>query len=493
MKLKLQELTSKKNDILLNIIYLISEEDRWYSVEEISTHIRLVERSVQRYMNELYDTINDFNDNKKNKITLLLKKNKGVKLITKQNGHNSVLINFILTSDENIQTLISLLLNNHRTLQDYSKTTKKTISSIRYSLNKLKMKLQPLDLDISINDFTIIGCEIQIRFICYCLAWQLFNSDTWPNIFFPIDNFKMENVMDEILKPLHLDITPIKKRKLTYMAAINILRFRHGHPVTYQDQWEKYIPSDSQFELNTLSDNFYHEFEIYSHSEAQFFVLNLMMDSICYESIPIKKKIINHHRIHNSDVITSTDLFMKLFNDKISLISSQDYSDVFIYILRCHLLGKIYKHIHFDNRKHSATKNYDSKQYIHKMSDFIEELFLSSNNDLFLEKDYLCQVYFMLLPLNKIKVTFEKKIFLHLESDLPIICVRNIEKSIYTLLKNEYNLTFIRNPNLQKPDIVLTNMCNGESNNSSIHINYPLSDRNIYDLKKIMSNIKKTS
>ena len=46
MNNKLQELVSNKKRVLLTIIKLVSEEERWYTIQEISEKVGLVERSI---------------------------------------------------------------------------------------------------------------------------------------------------------------------------------------------------------------------------------------------------------------------------------------------------------------------------------------------------------------------------------------------------------------------------------------------------------------
>ena len=57
------------------ILAIISEEKRWYTILEISERSDMITRTVQRYIHELDARIRNFNDDN---IQLLVTKNKGV-------------------------------------------------------------------------------------------------------------------------------------------------------------------------------------------------------------------------------------------------------------------------------------------------------------------------------------------------------------------------------------------------------------------------------
>lgn len=491
MNLKLQELVTNKRQILLQIIKLISEEDRWYSIQEISTAIQLVERSVQRYVNDLYDTVNDCNEQKNDHFSLQMKKNKGIKLIIEQKENAAVLERFIYESDETIQILMALLFESYHSTFDYSKKKGLGSHTILNSLNKIKTFLHPLNVTVSTREFCIVGSEAQIRIISSSIAWYLFNSDTWPTIFHQVDQFKIDSAIDIMSDSLHLDIPTIKKREFTYMVVINILRYRKGNPIEYPAEWEQYVPADSQSELNRIIENMYKLFHIFSHSEVRFVVLNLMTKPFIYDVSYLKKDIVTNLLKNNADILATTDLFMKEV-DQFYPIPLEDYDDIYFYILRGHLIGKIYKQADFNFSGHSLKNNIplEFSTYYTRVSKFINKLWLISNDSFFLEIEYLIELYFLVLSFTELTSLFEQTVVLSLETDLPKICEKHIEEFICNQFKHYFNIVFTKDKMLQRPDLTLTNIAlHDQKSTPSLVIDYPISDRTMLEIKEALCHL----
>ena len=490
VNLKLQELVTNKRQILLQIIKLISEEDRWYSIQEISVAIQLVERSVQRYVNDLYDVVNDCNEQKNDHFCLQMKKNKGIKLIIEQKENAAVLKKFIYESDETIQILMALLFESYHSTFDYSKKEDLGSHTIMNSLNKIKTFLQPLNLTVSTRDFCIVGSEAQLRIISNSIAWYLFNSDTWPNIFHQVDQSKIDSAIITMSDSLHLDIPPIQKREFTYMVIINILRYRKGKSIDFLSEWEQYVPVDNQCELYRIIESMYKSFHIYSHSEVRFVLLNLMTKSFIYDVSYLKKEIMANLLKNSADVLTTTDLFMKEF-DQFYPIPLKDYDDIYFYILRGHLAGKIYKQADFNFSGHSLKNDIplEFATYYTRASRFINKLWSISHDDFFLEVDYLIELYFLVLSFTELTSLFEQTVTLSLESDLPEICEKHIEEFICNQFKHYFNVVFTKDKMLQRPDLILTNIAlNTQKSTPSLVIDYPISDRTMLEIKEVLCN-----
>lgn len=492
MNLKLQELVTNKKQILLQIIKLISEEERWYSIQEISTSIQLVERSVQRYVNDLYDTVNECNDQKNDHFSLQMKKNKGIQLVIAQNENTATLEKFIYESDETVHLLMALLFETYHSTFEYSKNTGLGNHTIINSLNKIKSFLHPLNLTVSVKDFCIIGSEAQIRIICSSLAWYLFNSEKWPTIFHQVDQSKIEAAIDGMSESLHLDIPTIHKREFTYMMVTNILRYRKGNTIDYRSEWNQYVPMDKNFELNRIVETMYKSFHIFSYSEIRFVVLNLITKPFIYAVPYLKKDIMNNLLKNNSDIVATTDLLINEFN-QLYQIPLKDYDDIYFYILRGHLIGKIYKQADFNFSGHNLKNNIplEFPAYHAYATNFINKLWLMSKDDLFLETEYLIELYFLILSFTQLTAIFENPVILSLESDLPEICEKHIEEFIRNQFKHHFNIMFTKDKMLQRPDLILTNISLKNTNDTPfLVIDYPISDRSMIEIKEVLSDLQ---
>lgn len=490
---KLQQLVTNKHQVLLHMIAYISEEERWYSVQEISKEIGLVERSVQRYTQLLYDLIADCNEANHSYFVLQMKKNKGIKLLINQPANVQRLTIYIYESDATIQLLIDLLFGSYNSTQEYLRKKELNAHSVRQSLSKIRAFLHTVDLDVSVSAFRLLGDESQIRMIGYSLSWMLFQSEAWPEVFRKVDSFKIESAIDSLITTLHLDISQVRKLKLSYMVAINILRMRRGESINYQVAWEPYVPVDNMFELNKAVENLYHTFHIYSHDEVRFLVLNIMMKSFIYKVPHFKKKILDNHRLTDSDVLALTDLVMLEFDAKMCPIVPEDYDSIYLYLFRNHLSAKVYKHADFDYSGHSFRDGIyaDFINYHERMTAFIHQLWLTSQNSLFLEERYLIQVYFMVVSFTQLSLIFEPPLKINLQTDLSDIHEIRIKEFIGEQFKTYFNLKFVETDHSQVPDLILTNLTTNVAAGPMMVIDYPLSHRDLFHLKATLSKLKK--
>ncbi|MBP1041156.1 helix-turn-helix domain-containing protein [Vagococcus sp. BWB3-3] len=490
---KLQQLVTNKHQVLLHMIAYISEEERWYSVQEISQEIGLVERSVQRYTQLLYDLIAECNEANQSYFVLQMKKNRGVKLLIKQPTNVQCLTVHIYESDNTVKLLIDLLFGSYNSTQEYVRKKDLNAHSVRQSLSKIKAFLHTVELDVSVSGFRLLGDESQIRMIGYSLSWMLFQSEPWPEAFHKVDPFKINSAIDSLITTLHLDISHVRKRKLSYMVAINILRLRRGETVCYRADWEPYVPVDNMFELNKAVENLYQTFHIYSHEEVRFLVLNIMMKSFVYKVPHFKKKILENHRSTESDVLTLTNLAMREFDEKMCPIIPEDYESIYLYLFRSHLSAKVYKQADFDYSGHSFMDSIyaDFVNYHERMTAFIHQLWLISQNSLFLEERYLIQVYIMVVSYTQMSLIFEPPLKISLQTDLSDIHEMRIREFICEQFKNNFNLKFLETDHSQIPDLILTNLTTNIVANSTMVIDYPLSHRDLFNLKTTLSKLKK--
>lgn len=63
------DVSENKNKTMIDILTVISQSEEWYSLKDVSEEVNLSVRSVQRYINAIYDTIDEY-DKKKNHFCL---------------------------------------------------------------------------------------------------------------------------------------------------------------------------------------------------------------------------------------------------------------------------------------------------------------------------------------------------------------------------------------------------------------------------------------
>lgn len=484
---QLQELLTNKNQVLIQIIEIIAKEERWFSIQELSQEVGLVERSLQRYVLSLEDTIHEFNGNGQEQFVLEMRKNKGIKLLIARNASHKQLNTYIYEQDHTFQLLIDLLFERYESIQEYSQKRIICTYAIKQSFEKIGNFLEPVGLEASISGFYLKGEESQVRGVIYSVTWMLYNSGEWPFYFHQLDPFKLELAVNRLFTALHLDSNMIKVREISYILGINILRHRGGHEVSYQVEWESYIPR-SHFELNDIVETMFGDFHIYSQSEVRFMALNLSMFSYIHEVPHLKRIIIDSHKRNDSDIIRATNLFISEFNSQICPITPGDYDEIYLYLFRIHLFAKVYRQGDFEYCGHSFTEKIQANfiNYYEKAGAFINQLWHMSGNDLFLEERFLIQKYFMVVSITQLTARLETAIRIEIQTDLPLLQENRLKEWVYDQFKGQFNLAFIDSPNLQKPDLTLTNIPM-DTTDHSLLISYPICGRDMDNIKKELS------
>lgn len=80
MEKDILNLLDTQNKIMLNILDLIADSNRWYTINEISTELLVVERTVQRYIHRLQELVDSYNDERDHLVTINYEKYKGIQL-----------------------------------------------------------------------------------------------------------------------------------------------------------------------------------------------------------------------------------------------------------------------------------------------------------------------------------------------------------------------------------------------------------------------------
>lgn len=491
MDSKLCSILNNRNQILLKIITSISQEERWYSVKEISLELDLVERSTQRYINMVYDLIEEYTRLEGHYFILKVKKNKGMKLIIDQNANFSLLKNYICKNDENVQLLVALLFDKYTSVNDYTKKNDLGKNAVLSSLKKVEKFLAGFNLGISTRSFSVTGEEHQIRVVTYSVTWMLYSLDDNLNMLANMDEAKINSGIDLMAETLYLNLNTIERREIFFMLFIGIVRFRKKHEVVYKEEWDAYLPKEDNSQILSVLEKIYNNHQIFSVAEIRFLALSLTMRAYFYNQSSLRNYIIKTHRDNGSDIFATTGLFMEEFSKSISEIPKNKYESVFMHVFRSHLFAKMYKNVTFDYNSNYFYE-YISEHfpnYIRKIQGFIDQLYIKSGNELFLEKIFLIQRYFMVLSAVKNSVVYEKYIKIYLRTSGPEILEDEIKNYISNYFSDQFNIEFVEMNYLQNPDLILTNIISKPNDEKTIVINYPLNKRDISSIRNYIERL----
>lgn len=496
MKNQLIEVSESKNQVLINILQIISESEQWYSLKEIADLISVSDRSCQRYINELYDVVTAYNKKKENHFSLITKKNYGVKLLVSSYANLDFLVNYILQEDDNIKVLIALLFEDYENITDYAEKNFLAKYSINQACHKCNDMLKYFSLTINNKKFELEGSESNIRVFMYHFCWSLFNSEEWPEYFKFINYYEIKSDVLHITEALNISImNPIKLKKIMYCLTIFLMRYNKKKTIVLSDKLKKNVPvyineSDNPVLFDIVSYVFEKRF-VYNRDEIYSFILYLLCRNVIYRSPYVKNNILEYHHRINSEVFEATILFFDMFQKNISTISAEDFDASFEFIFRSHLKTSIYLDLQIDIAQSYSSKVVSESyvNYLNKMIKLIDQMKETNNFNIFSSKTYLSQLYTMLMLSLNLQSNYHKPIYIKLNTDYPSIYEEYIKKYISDYFKYDYNLKFIDNSYFQKPNLILNTLPElNRYEQEVINITYPIYEG---DLEKIKANIDK--
>lgn len=491
MDYKLRELLSSSHQMVLELYKIISEKHTWITVAELSEEMSVSTRTIQRYIHKLDDFIIEFNKNKSNPLLFESNKISGVSLKFGNKENQLLFKNFIYEKDESIQLLKYLLFSKNCTKKEYCESYFISDSSLSNNTKKINKFLSEFELTISYTGLYIKGEESQIRMLCYSVAWVLFASDTWPEMFSSIPEHRIDQDIDLLVSELHIPINYIKRRELSYLIAIAIVRYRLGYTVRCKEEWLNYFPTSTGSTLSEVFTKIMMNHHVVSNEEIHFLSINMLTRSCIYEEIPLKKELVKF--IQNDTIVyNATKLFLDKFTEEIFAIPIELYDEVFIFSYRSHLYAHIYSNVDFDYNANYLLDDIVQKfpTYHTEMAAFINYLFEETGDSLFLEQDYLTQRYFMIETFIKPELLIGTPIKVQLETDLPEIYENTVKRILSDYFKYSYDLIFLNNNHLQLPDITLSTIVRSSAKNHSAYFNYPLNSGDFDTISKELAIVQ---
>lgn len=479
---------------VLSILEIISEEDRWYSIIELSTKLNVVERTTQRYIHQLSDMIDEYNQTQTECIVLHYEKYKGIYLEIENGSNYNHFKNFILEQDETLHILKEIFFEEFQSVTRYSLEFFVSESKIRKSLKKIKHFLEIYNLSLSNISFQLAGDEKQIRLVSYVLSWVCFKGSEWP--FDSINEMKVYESIDNFSETFEIPMSETQRKQMAYLLAVNLMRFRKNHMVLIEPEWKDYVNIEMLMERFPALKEFVLKYNIHAKSELYFYALLIQIKVKMYESLNLKQAIFMHHQQQQSDVFVVTKVFLTDFHHQLVEIPQRNYERFFITSFCAHLFCKLFKQICVDVDGHYVYKTEQDHcvGLCTKLDQFIDDMYTKTGNDIFREDRFLMQKYLILFSSIQPLTYFEPPINILVETDLPFLLKQNMLNSIQVRYQNKFNLIFLTDSHLGQADIVVTNIPNIVTNKQhspyDIHyFDYPIRTRDIIELDKRIYSI----
>lgn len=163
--------------VSMMLLRMIAEESRWYTVNELSERLDMNQRTMQRYIADLLEKIEDYNDPN---IQLYTAKNKGVFL---EITLGADVLNFELyLLEENVTIILmkAIFFEEFTSVKKFAMDYFLSETTIRRSLKYFQELLEPYGIKLKRETYEVVGPEEQVRMFFYSYFWRLYQGAIWP-------------------------------------------------------------------------------------------------------------------------------------------------------------------------------------------------------------------------------------------------------------------------------------------------------------------------
>lgn len=484
MDYQIYNLLEKKHKILCRMIDVLHLESSATDVHTLSQYLELNERSVQRYIHDLEELIDNFNTAFSAQLKLEYAKFKGVNL--EFNGYTPyTLKNYLLENDITIMIFLDLIFDRVHSIQSYAREQYISESLVRSTIKRINQFAQEFNVQVKTKEPFFNGEEVNIRLCFFIFLWSLYKDRDWPFQF--IAETKIYDSIDTFSTEADLYFSTIHKKQIAYLLAINILRFHKKYFIAKDPLWDDYINIIKLKEVTMIQSGI-SKYNVYDEGEIYFYLLLIQMKTKIYDSEEVRERILNYHEKTNSDIFRLTTQCVELFSQYFFPIPKNRNGFIFIYLFCANLYCRIFRHVTVDIDGYILSEDQvEHKELIIKINHFLDSLYDLTKDPIFLEKEYLIGKYYMLVSAFENPIHYEKQINILLASDLPLLIRNQLKRDLYNYFDRKYNIYLCEHiDECGHVEIILTNLPSTYPNQRVCAIDYPLSE---YNFKIIEQNI----
>lgn len=327
-------------------------------------------------------------------------------------------------------------------------------STFKRYVGKANTLLKSLGIRISIkkNEIEVQGSEANIRYSLISFFWRAYHGVSWP--FKNINEIHVHHTIDKLLRYSE-HISYGKKRQLSYFFAVYILRAQAGFTVEKEElppYFERLVYTNPIFER--FSTKFVERFPL-EKQELGFIYLSLYIFPNSYNYIQKSSETIEILTNQGYDSYSSIKNFVAFIKEKHPDfdITAPEKKDFVAMLIASRIFIDIFDNVYFNSSALSIF-SYAQKNFPHLLPRIQEgikkfEPDLSSNNLKALSLRY-AQAYVMEFSPRD----FEPKIYILLETDMPMYTDRIMQERLNAILSAKFNYQWVKSEEKVLPDLL---------------------------------------
>lgn len=463
MQREMYALLARRSKCCLSLIELFHIEDDWLEVKKVSTKLDISERSVQRYIHDLEEIIEEYNQEKNTHVQMYYEKFKGIKLDFSDSSMEQLKL-YILSNDENLKLLIDLCLLRTEPLKKYADRNFISTYSVKNAVATINQLLTAFKLKVDSRSLIFIGEEKTCRFFTYMFLWALFKNSPWP--FDYVDEKKIYQSIVTIEEDFGYTYSNIQKKQIAYFIAICLIRNKKKFYIDTIENWDSYVNINA-LKKEKLIVKGMNNYQIFENKELTFLLIIMQMKHRMYRSPEIKDRILNYHKKNNTDIYQVTNRAFEQFQETFFRIPEEKLDVFYTYFFCTHLQSKIFPGVYFDLDGYDSLEDTNVPQnLVHKLSRFIHEMKAETQNAIFDEEKLLVKRYLLLFSFFENWVSYEPQITVAVDSDMSFLVRERLKKMLLRRFQGKYNLKMVDSvANANEDCLIITNM-------PSINTNY---------------------
>ncbi|MEI5994254.1 helix-turn-helix domain-containing protein [Candidatus Enterococcus mansonii] len=430
----------------LKLLYLLYKKEDWYSIDELVFDSHLERKSVLKYTKKLATDLVEI-DSLQTPVQVEFSKGKGVRFVGGKLGYLKA-IPFISEQSISLSLMKELFFQTSLSLDYFMQKYFVSESSARRKVTHFNNLIKKYGLKIkSVNrELSVEGSEIQFRYLCYILFWNVYRGMSWP---FPtIDQKKIVTFIETEMRS-YSAFKDVSVANWSYMIAINLYRYSQKKQLNPKD-----LPSFAhQLNQEALTNAGVHDsiliaiqksFHL-SVPEADFLCL-LFQTRSSFLLIPVvSERLLTVHKSMNTPVHQMYQLYLDVMKPDLSSVDEETkiaYHSVLFVGFLTDLL--------FPNFA-TTLSGYDYTKYLKQkypffravMVDKFREIQKRATNVTFTNEEMLVTRFCEAHALIQSPTIFSPPVFIQMETDLPIIMERMIAQQMESFLRPFYNISFI--------------------------------------------------
>ncbi|EOH91996.1 helix-turn-helix domain-containing protein [Enterococcus villorum] len=474
------------------LLLLLQKEDRWFSTEEISEALDIKNNTTLRIIKRLEGDILELSENS---LEIQISKGKGVRLVKDIDEDIKKFLGIIFSQTPIMQMIVSIFNGEFGTVKKYAQNNFISEATVRRHLIKIRKFLEPYHIQIARETAEVKGKESQIRMFLNLMYWRLYAGTDWP--FQGIEQHAVYNIVNRFLDKINSthSISEIYRERIAYYVSITLMRTRKGNFVQFQPEWDIYIDENESYqEFEEIMKEFRGDINT-KYPEIPFHYVVWTSFFSAYTLSKFVPQFIESQIKKKSVLYQTTRLMLTEFEKVFFHIPRDNYELLESYVYSTHSF--CYNFWNFSTEIVPLGLSKKVPILERKLAHFIDYLYEISGNPIFLERKQLTYRYFLFFSHIENVMKYEQKIYLILESDLPILLKKNMMNSITHYLGTQFNLSFVTDNQAvfsQPVDIVLTTNASTTvdkkySNTKIVNIDRNLSIHDIHRVSEVCQEI----